>query len=248
LDHPPYSADLAPADFWLFPKVKLAMKGDCYDTIQDIQRECTVVLNAIPQKEYSDCFRKPFNRFQLCIDIQVGVSVPVGRHCPIITETYAMKKSNVFEWHTRFKEGQEDVQDDPRSGQPKTQRTTANVDRVRTLVLSDRRLGVRLIAEELNMDLGMIKYSVKIVLRIVTHDEKKRRLHFSLNVLRNAEMSDRAITGDGTWCFQYDPETKRQRMVWKAQNSPSVEKSTYVSLAVQDHACVFLRSQGDSSL
>jgi transposase len=26
LDHPPYSPDLAPADFW-FPKVKLAMKG-----------------------------------------------------------------------------------------------------------------------------------------------------------------------------------------------------------------------------
>ncbi|PNF22264.1 RING-box protein 1A [Cryptotermes secundus] len=36
LDHPPYSPDLAPADFWLFPKVKLAMKGDCHDTIQDI--------------------------------------------------------------------------------------------------------------------------------------------------------------------------------------------------------------------
>jgi hypothetical protein len=50
LDHPPYSPDLAPADIWLFPKVKLAMKGDRHDTIQDNQRECTAVLNAIPQK------------------------------------------------------------------------------------------------------------------------------------------------------------------------------------------------------
>jgi hypothetical protein len=33
---------------------------------------------------------------------------------------YAMKKWNVFEWRRQFKEGQEDVQDDPRSGQPKT--------------------------------------------------------------------------------------------------------------------------------
>jgi hypothetical protein len=63
LDHPPYSPDLAPADFW-----KLEMKGDRHDTIQDIQRESTAVLNAIPQKEYSDCFRKLLNRFQLCID------------------------------------------------------------------------------------------------------------------------------------------------------------------------------------
>jgi hypothetical protein len=47
---------------------------------------------------------------------------------------YTMKKRCVFEWHKRFKEGREDVKDDPRSGQPKTQRTDANVDRVRTLV------------------------------------------------------------------------------------------------------------------
>jgi len=32
----------------------------------------------------------------------------------------AMKKSSDFEGHRRFKEGREDVQDDPRSGQPKT--------------------------------------------------------------------------------------------------------------------------------
>jgi hypothetical protein len=38
---------------------------------------------------------------------------------------YAMKKSIAFEWHRRFKEGWEDVQDGPRSGQPKTQKTDA---------------------------------------------------------------------------------------------------------------------------
>jgi hypothetical protein len=68
LHHPPYSPDLAAADFWLFPKVKLAMKGNRHDTNQDIQRESTAVLNAIPQKEYSDCLQKLLNRFQLCID------------------------------------------------------------------------------------------------------------------------------------------------------------------------------------
>jgi transposase len=65
---------------------------------------------------------------------------------------YAMKKSGVFEWHRRFKEEREDVQDDPRSGQPKTQRTDANVDRLQTLVRTDGRLGVRVIAKEFNMN------------------------------------------------------------------------------------------------
>jgi hypothetical protein len=44
------------------------------------------------------------------------------------------------------------VQDDPRSGQPKTQTADANVERLRTLVRSDRRVGMTVIAEELNMN------------------------------------------------------------------------------------------------
>ena len=95
-------------------------------------------------------------------------------------------------------------------------------------------------------DLGMRKISAKMVPRILTHDQK-RRLHILSDLLRNAEMSDRIITGDETWCFQYNPETKRQSMQWKTQNSPWPKKA-HVSVAGQDHACVFLRSQGDSSL
>jgi hypothetical protein len=65
-------ARFAPADFRLFPKVKSAMKGDRHDNILGIQMECTAVLNAIPQEEYSDCFQKLLNRFQLCSDSEGG--------------------------------------------------------------------------------------------------------------------------------------------------------------------------------
>jgi hypothetical protein len=47
------------------------------------------------------------------------------------------EETTVFEWHRRFKKGQVDVQDDSRSVQPKTHRTVANVDRIRTLVHSE---------------------------------------------------------------------------------------------------------------
>ena len=97
-------------------------------------------------------------------------------------------------------------------------------------------------------DLGMRKTSAKMVPRILTHDQKQRRLHISSDLLRNAEMFDKVITGDETLCFQYDPETKRQSMQWKTENSPRPKKSTHVSVAGQEHACVFLRSHGDSSL
>ena len=37
IPHPPYSPDLAPCDFFLFPKLKLRMKGQTFDTIEEIR-------------------------------------------------------------------------------------------------------------------------------------------------------------------------------------------------------------------
>ena len=39
IPHPSYSTDLAPSDFFLFPKLKLRMKGRRFDTIEEIQEE-----------------------------------------------------------------------------------------------------------------------------------------------------------------------------------------------------------------
>lgn len=39
------------------------------------------------------------------------------------------------------------------------------------------------------------------------------------------EFLGRVITGDETWVFQYDPETKRQSLQLKTQNSPRAKKS-----------------------
>jgi len=95
---------------------------------------------------------------QINIKFYVKIGISASETLALLTGAYGgyvMKKSSVFEWHRQFKEGREDVQDDPRSGQPKMQRIDANVNRVRrvrTLVHSDRRLGVRVIAEELNMN------------------------------------------------------------------------------------------------
>jgi hypothetical protein len=73
---------------------------------------------------------------KFCVKIGKGATETLAL-LTIAYGEYAMKKSNVFEWHSGFKEGQ-DVQDDPRSVQPKTQRTDENVDRARTLVLRSK--------------------------------------------------------------------------------------------------------------
>ena len=40
--HPPYSPDLAPADFFLFPKLKTTLKGRRFQTIEEIQENATI--------------------------------------------------------------------------------------------------------------------------------------------------------------------------------------------------------------
>jgi hypothetical protein len=39
ITHPPYSPDLAPCDCFLFPKMKLKLKGQRVDTMKEIQAE-----------------------------------------------------------------------------------------------------------------------------------------------------------------------------------------------------------------
>ena len=43
LDHPPYSPDLVPADFFLFPHLKVAIKGACFVVLNAIKVHVTAV-------------------------------------------------------------------------------------------------------------------------------------------------------------------------------------------------------------
>jgi orotate phosphoribosyltransferase-like protein len=54
------------------------------------------------------------------------------------------------------------VKDDERIGYLKTHRTDENVEKVRKLVHSDRRLSVRMMAEELNLDRETVRFLLKI--------------------------------------------------------------------------------------
>jgi len=45
--HPPYSPDLAPADFFLFPKLKPTLKGCRFQTIEEIQENAIRELRTL---------------------------------------------------------------------------------------------------------------------------------------------------------------------------------------------------------
>jgi hypothetical protein len=70
LEHLAHSPDLAPNDFFLFPKIKEMSKGRHFDDIDDIRSNTTAALKAIPQNQFQNCFEGWTRRWHRCIASQ----------------------------------------------------------------------------------------------------------------------------------------------------------------------------------
>ena len=60
---PPYSPDLTPCDFWLFPK----LRGCCYETIEETKEAVTKVIDTLTQEDFHEAFKKFMKRYNKCI-------------------------------------------------------------------------------------------------------------------------------------------------------------------------------------
>ena len=60
---PPYSPDLAPCDFSLFPK----LRGCHYETIEEMKEAVTKVIDMLTQEDFHGVFRKLLERYNKCI-------------------------------------------------------------------------------------------------------------------------------------------------------------------------------------
>ena len=61
--HPPYSPDLAPCDFCLFPK----LTGSRYETIQEMKEAVTKVIDTLTKKDFHGAWQKLLERYNKCI-------------------------------------------------------------------------------------------------------------------------------------------------------------------------------------
>ena len=94
--------------------------------------------------------------------------------------------------------GREDVEDDSKSGRPCTSTTDINIENVRLLVRSDRRLTIRIVTNKVGMDketartilvdtLGMRKVCAKMVPRLLTEEQKAQQLNACRDILQQIE-------------------------------------------------------------
>jgi histone-lysine N-methyltransferase SETMAR len=67
LYHPPHSPDLSPLDYFLFPKLKMKLEGLHFADVATIQVGVTDELNRVQKEEFSEAFKKLYERAKACI-------------------------------------------------------------------------------------------------------------------------------------------------------------------------------------
>lgn len=71
-----------------------------------------------------------------------------------VYRTRAPKKTTVYKWIQRFKQGRDNFEDDPRSGIPGTSKKDENIEVAQNLIEKDRRIAVNQIATYLDISYG----------------------------------------------------------------------------------------------
>jgi hypothetical protein len=112
--------------------------------------------------------------------------------------------------------------------QPLERQTIANVRYMVTSSIGSKndgriKLDKKAIRQILHEDLRKRKTYAKFVPHRLTDERKQRRLASCQDCIQtcqdNPSFLDCTVTGDESWAFQYDPETKRQSMQWTSKSS-----------------------------
>jgi len=170
----------------------------------------------------------------------------------------ALGKTQVYEWFSRFRNGELSLADQPRSGWPSTSQTDENIARIREMILEDCRRTDDLVdlsgvswssrQQILSKELQMKSVAAKFMPHFLTVDQKPSWVDvcrkFKEHLEIDPDLSSKVITGDESWCYAYDPETKQQSSKRKSWNSPRPKKARRVKSNVKTLLIYFFDANG----
>jgi len=140
-------------------------------------------------------------------------------------------------------------------GRPSTVTTTENVAKLREAILENRRptihdvcnivgLSYRTCQRILSDELNMRRIAAKFVPSLLSDDQKKYRISICTELKEQAKNDSNIIsnttTGDESWMFVYDAETKQLSSQWKTPTSPRPMKARKNSKQFQINVDFFL--------
>lgn len=100
----------------------------------------------------------------------------------------------------------------------------------------------------MSKNLEMRKVCAKLVPKVLTDDQKSRRVEVCRELLEMCEVDpdflENVVTGDESWVFEYDPETKRQSAEWHTSTSPRPKKARMSKSKIKSMLIVFFDIRG----
>ena len=94
----------------------------------------------------------------------------------------------------------------------------------------------------------MRRVASKFVPRLLSVDQKQQQLDVCLDLKENAandpSFLSNVITGDETWVYAYDPDTKIQSSQWKSPGSPRSKKARQVGSNIKSMLTCFFDQRG----
>jgi len=137
----------------------------------------------------------------------------------------ALSHTRTFEWFRCSKDGRESVEDHKHSGRPSTCTTPEMIAKVHEVILEDRRqtihdvcnrvgLSYRSCQHILSDELNMRQIGAKFLPRLFNNDQRDHQVQVCTElqkaVRNNPNFLSRVITGDESWLYKNDLETKQQ--------------------------------------
>lgn len=139
-------------------------------------------------------------------------------------------KATVYNWYNEFKRDRRSLEDETRPGRPVSAVTPENISAVEQMIREDPRITVREMQDVLSIGSSAVETILhkhlmvhKRCARWVPHElsdeQKKGRVKWCQTMLEKfdggqSKSTWKVLSGDETWVYQFDPETKQQSSVW----------------------------------
>jgi transposase len=203
-----------------------------------------------------------FHEQQVCVKCCVKLGKTFTETLEMLKHAFdneSIGRTQTYDWYKRFKDDRISIEDDSRSGRLSTSTDDQHVAQVRSVIRYNRGLTVREVAEESDISLvschniltdklGMHRVAAKFVPRLLTDEQKEQRVAISQELLDQANSDENLlkniVTGDETWVYGYDVETKAHSSQWVSKTSPRPKKARQVRSNVKVMLIAFFDYEG----
>ena len=168
--------------------------------------------------------------------------------------------ATVKNWYREFRRRIFHLSDQPRPGTPMTASTQKKIDAIHHMIEEDKHITYRHMQHELGISNDVIHFIIhellhlrKICARWIPHqlrpDQKVARIQWCKTMRKRfkngaSPLISKIITGDETWIYHYDPESKEQSRQWTPIGEPPPQKLKKSQFSKKQMYAIFFDTKG----